>query len=198
MSNVAMANVEEIVTSYRATLSDLLDGVAMEAITAAANALRAARDERRTIFIAGNGGSAATATHFVNDLGKATKRNGTPPLRVIGLSDNLAWLTALANDEGYQRVFSGQMENFAEPGDLLILISCSGSSPNLVEAARWAKEHGVTTLALLGFDGGVLKDQVDLEILVQSPLGLYGPVESAHSVLTDILTTCLIEDRSST
>jgi D-sedoheptulose 7-phosphate isomerase len=192
---VAITDVGEVVSSYRETLGALLDTVAMEDIRAAVDALREARDQRRTIFIAGNGGSSATATHLVNDLGKATKQNGTTALRVIGLSDNTAWLTALANDEGYEHVFSGQLENFAEPGDLLILISCSGSSPNLVNAARWAKERGVKTLALLGFDGGLLKDRVDLKIWVESPLGLYGPVESAHAVLADMLTTCLIQDR---
>lgn len=198
LSTVSMADVADVTNRYLTTLRELLDGVAVDEILSATDALRTARDEGKRIFVAGNGGSAATATHFVNDLGKATKTNGTPPLKVVCLSDNVSWLTALANDEGYERVFSGQLENLAEPGDLLVLISCSGSSPNLVKAAEWATANGVTTLALLGFDGGALKEQVDIKIFVESPSGLYGPVESAHSVLTDILTTCLIEDRSNT
>src|SRR5687767_14978193 len=89
--------------------------------------LRQARDQGATIYICGNGGSAATASHWVNDLGKATKAAERPPMRVMSLSDNVSWLTALANDDGYDRVFAGQLENFARSGDVLIVISASGN-----------------------------------------------------------------------
>ena len=94
--------------------------------------LRRARDQGATIFVAGNGGSAATASHWANDLGKTAKRSGQAPIRVMSLSDNASWITALANDEGYDRVFAGQLENFLRPEDILVVISASGSSPNLV------------------------------------------------------------------
>ncbi len=176
----------------------LMEGVDLAAVTSAVERLRTARDAGRTIFIAGNGGSAATATHLVNDLGKATKRSGQRHLKVMGLSDNVSWLTALANDEGYERVFSGQMENFAEAGDVLIVISASGNSPNLVEAVRFAAEHGMVTIGLLGFDGGVLKDQVDELLWLESEHGAYGIVECGHTVLADIVTACLIHDTAPT
>ena len=101
---------------YLQGFNELLKGIDLDAVARAAEMLRAARDDGANVYIAGNGGSAATATHFANDLGKATKRSGCAPIRVLSLSDNVSWLTALANDEGYERVFSGQLENFAKPG----------------------------------------------------------------------------------
>ena len=91
-----------------------------------------------TIYLAGNGGSAATASHWANDLGKATKCPGAKPIRVVSLSEHVSWMTALANDDGYDRIFAGQLENFAVPGDVLVVFSASGNSPNLVEAVRTA------------------------------------------------------------
>lgn len=185
----------EVARRYLEEFRALLDRIDPASLSRVADHLRSARDRGATIYVAGNGGSAATATHLVNDLGKATKRSGCPPLRVMCLSDNVSWLTALANDEGYERVFAGQLENFARPGDVLIVISCSGSSENLVEAVECAQEREVRTIGILGFDGGVLKDRVDEPVWLESEIGKYGPVESAHSVICDILTTCLIEDR---
>lgn len=183
-----------IADDYLATFRDLLDGIDLDGITRAVERLRNARDRGATIFIVGNGGSAATAAHLVNDLGKATKTSGRPPMRVMCLSDNVSWLTALGNDEGFERVFTGQLENFASPGDVLILISASGNSPNLVDAAGYAREQGVETIGILGFDGGKLKVMVDEVLWLESSIGLYGPVETGHSVICDIITTCLIRD----
>jgi D-sedoheptulose 7-phosphate isomerase len=112
----------------------------------------------------------------------------------MGLSDNASWLTALGNDEGYERVFAGQLENFAEPGDVLIVISASGRSRNLIEAVELARGRGLVTIGLLGFDGGVLKDMVTEALVVESEIGAYGPVETAHALVADIITTCLIRD----
>ena len=157
--------------------------------------LRLARDRGAMVFTAGNGGSAATASHWVNDLGKATRRAGRASFRVIGLADNISWFSALANDEGYERVFSGQLENLAGPGDVLAVISASGNSPNLVRAVEHARANGMVTIGFLGFDGGRLLSMVDEALWVPTPLGAYGLVESLHSVACDIVTCCLIEDR---
>jgi len=113
---------------------------------------------------------------------------------VRGLTDNVPWLTALANDEGYDRVFAGQLENFAGPADVLIVMSASGNSPNLVEAVRLARERGLSTIAFLGFDGGLLKDLVDVPFWLPTERGAYGLVESAHAAFADIITGSLIED----
>jgi D-sedoheptulose 7-phosphate isomerase len=157
--------------------------------------LRVARDTGATVFTAGNGGSAATASHWVNDLGKATRRSGRRPFRVIGLADNISWFSALANDEGYERVFAGQLENLARPDDVLAVISASGNSPNLIRAVDHARDIGMTSIALLGFDGGQLLRRVDEAFWVPTPYGAYGLVESIHSVACDIVTSCLIDDR---
>jgi D-sedoheptulose 7-phosphate isomerase len=112
----------------------------------------------------------------------------------MGLADNVPWLTALANDEGFERVFAGQLENFAQPGDVLIVISASGRSQNLVKAVELATERGLVTVGLVGFDGGVLKDMVTEVLWTESAIGAYGLVESGHALVADIITTCLIQD----
>jgi D-sedoheptulose 7-phosphate isomerase len=187
-------DVKQIASNYLEAFESLLRQVDVEALGRVLRHLHDARDSGATIYVAGNGGSAATASHWVNDLGKGTKRAGSAPMRVMSLSDNVSWLTALANDEGYDRVFSGQLENFALPGDILIVISASGNSPNLVRAVEVARSRGVITMALLGFDGGVLKDQVDEYLWFPTEKGAYGLVESAHSLFCHILTDCLMTD----
>jgi D-sedoheptulose 7-phosphate isomerase len=184
----------KIAARYLRDFSRLLAGVNVDAIARIVGLLRAARDGGGTVYLAGNGGSAATASHWANDLGKATKCSGRGSIRVMCLSDNTPWLTALANDEGYERVFAGQLENFAGPGDVLIVISASGNSPNLVQAVALANERRLATIALLGFDGGVLKERVTQYLWLPTDRGAYGLVESGHAVLCDIVTTCLIED----
>jgi D-sedoheptulose 7-phosphate isomerase len=183
-----------IAADYLRQFADLLERVDLDAVERVVEHLRRVRDSDGTVYVAGNGGSAAIASHWANDLGKATKASSRAYMRVMCLSDNVSWLTALANDEGYDRVFSGQLENFAGPGDLFVAISASGNSSNLIEAVELARERGVVTIALLGFDGGTLKGVVDVHLWLPSELGEYGLVESAHSVLCDILTTCLMQD----
>jgi D-sedoheptulose 7-phosphate isomerase len=185
---------EQLAATYLGDLRAALDSLDVPAILRIVERFRVARDAGRTVFIAGNGGSAATASHWVNDLGKATKRSGRRPIRVMGLSDNVSWVTALANDEGYERVFSGQLENFVEPGDVLAVISASGNSPNVLQAVEAAHAAGAVTVGFVGFDGGKLRDLVDECLWVPTPRGAYGVVESAHTVACDIVTTCLIGD----
>src|SRR6476620_5578385 len=175
-----------------ADLQASLSTLDLAAILRIVERIRVARDAGRTVFIAGNGGSAATASHWVNDLGKATKRSGRTPIRVMSLSDNTSWLSALANDEGYERAFSGQLENFARRDDVLIVLSASGNSPNLVKAVETAKENDLVTVGLLGFDGGALKDMVDEYVLIASAKGAYELVEDAHSAVCHAITRSLI------
>jgi D-sedoheptulose 7-phosphate isomerase len=187
--------VRSITETYLRDFRRILDQIDTADLCAVVKAIRVARDTGGTIFIAGNGGSAATATHWVNDLGKATKVSGRPALRVVSLSDNVSWLTALANDEGYDRVFAGQLENFGSPGDLLIVISASGNSPNLLRAVDTAEACGMGTIGLLGFDGGRLRRRLDHVLWVRTPVGAYGLVETAHTLLADVVTACLVHDR---
>lgn len=184
-----------IVAGYLDDLRELIGRIDIVSVVRVVNLLRDVRDRGGRVFIAGNGGSAAAASHWANDLGKATKASGCAPIRVMSLVDNVPWLTALANDEGYERVFSGQIENFAQPGDVLVVISASGNSPNLLRAVEWAREHATTTVGLLGFDGGALRGLVNEYIWLPTAQGAYQLAEDGHAMLCHMLTTCLMMDR---
>jgi D-sedoheptulose 7-phosphate isomerase len=184
-------HVKRTVTGYLRVFEKLLHEIDLESVSRVVQRLQIACERGAMVYIAGNGGSAATASHWVNDLGKMTESLALPPMRVMSLSDNVSWLTALANDEGYERIFSGQLENFAQAGDVLIVISASGNSPNLVRAVELARNRGVISIGLLGFDGGVLKKMVDECLWLPSEKGAYGLVESGQALLCHILTACL-------
>jgi D-sedoheptulose 7-phosphate isomerase len=187
---------QSVAAEYFRAFEHLLSLINLNTIDQVVQRLNAARDAGETIYVAGNGGSAATASHWVNDLAKATKCTGRPPLRAMCLSDNVSWLTALANDEGYDRIFSGQLENFGRAGDVLIVISASGNSPNLLRAVELARERRMTTIGFLGFDGGALKRLVDESLWLPTERGAYGLVESGHSLLCHVLTECLVRCES--
>jgi D-sedoheptulose 7-phosphate isomerase len=162
-----------------------LEGIDARAVTRAGQALADARLRGGTIFVIGNGGSASTANHFACDLQKATRVDGRGT-RAISLSDNTALLTAWGNDLTFDSVFSEQLRLLAAPGDALVMFSVSGSSPNLMEALSVAEEMHLTTVALLGKDGGRAARRVDHAVIVSSDD--YGWVESAHLVLEHVLT----------
>lgn len=124
--------------------------------------LRQARLERRTVFLCGNGGSAANANHFATDLLFGLEKSPGPIWRVVSLSANVSLLTCLGNDVGYENVFSKQMEATGQRGDLLLAYSGSGNSPNILRALEVARGMGITSLAFLGFDGGKAKTKADL------------------------------------
>lgn len=189
--------LRDAVNASLQAFTDLLSHIDVNAVAHVTERLQTVRDGQRTVFIAGNGGSASTATHWANDLGKATKRSGKAPIRVVSLTDNVAWLTALANDEGYDQVFAGQLDNFAQRGDVLIVISASGNSLNLVRAVELAKQREMVTIGLLGFDGGLLlRGDLDAVVWLPTEIGAYGLVETSHSLVADIITTCLINDKA--
>ena len=162
-----------------------IDAVDVMAVTRAGQALADVRFRGGTIFVAGNGGSASTANHFACDLQKATRIEGRGT-RAISLSDNTALLTAWGNDLSFDSVFAEQLRVMAAPGDALVLFSVSGSSPNLLEALSVARGMKLTTVALLGRDGGRAASMVDHAVVVTSDD--YGWVESAHLVLEHVLT----------
>lgn len=132
------------------------------------------------IWIMGNGGSASTAEHFETDLLFLRKDRNFPKVRAFSLTTNSSAISAIANDINFESVFSRQLERKAVEGDICIIISASGSSPNLIRAARFAKEKGIKTIGLLGFDGGLLNNLVDYRIIVKTEIGKYGPVEDLH------------------
>jgi len=194
----AQSQSRQLAVDFLGDFERLLHQVNLDAVERIFEQLRAARDRGSTVFLAGNGGSAATAAHWVNDLGKGAKESQRAPLRVMSLSDNVSWLTALANDEGYERVFAGQLENFARPRDVLVVLSASGNSPNLLRAVEMARARKMITVGFLGFDGGALKNLVDEVLLLPTRKGAYGLVESGHDLFCHILTACLAADRAET
>jgi len=186
------ATVAATLARHAAAVQESLRILDLAAVERIARRLEAARLRGSTIYAAGNGGSAATAGHWVNDLCKATLHADVRRIRAMCLTDSTPWFTALANDEGYARVFSEQLEAFANPGDVVALLSCSGSSPNLVRAAETASAHGCEVVALLGFDGGKLRTLADDHVLVASPPGAYELVEDVHSAVCHMIVRSLV------
>jgi D-sedoheptulose 7-phosphate isomerase len=137
----------------------------------------------RLVFICGNGGSGANASHLCEDLAKCTLRDfeHQKRLRVLSLTDNVAWIMAVANDISYDRIFVEQLKNLASPGDLLLAISGSGNSPNVLRAVEWARDHEMTTVGITGFGGGRLKALADHSL--HAAVDDMGIVESLHQVV---------------
>ena len=186
------ATVAGTLAEHARAVQDSLAALDLAAVERLARRLEAARLRGATIYVAGNGGSAATAAHWVNDLCKATLHADVRRIRAMCLTDSTPWFTALANDEGYTRVFSEQLEAFANAGDVVALISASGSSPNLVRAAETALAHGCEVVALLGFDGGALRTLADDHVLVPTPAGAYELVEDVHSAVCHMIVRSLV------
>jgi len=178
--------------AYLDYLSGLLCRLDRKAIAAFIEELELARRLQNTVFVVGNGGSAATASHMANDLGVGTHaaERGLP-FRVLALTDNVAAMTAIGNDNGYEYVFVHQLRIHYRPGDMLIAISASGNSPNVVTAAEWVKRQGGKVLGLVGFDGGALKGLCDVLVHAETPKGEYGPVEDVHMIMDHLVYTWL-------
>ncbi|MBI3461621.1 MAG: SIS domain-containing protein [Planctomycetes bacterium] len=172
---------------YLERCSEELARVEPREIEALSDAIYRAYGEGRMVFICGNGGSGANASHFCEDLGKSTLRrdefenDAVKRLKVMSLTDNTPYILAWANDEGYDRIFVEQLKNFASPGDVLIAISGSGNSPNVLRAVEWADQHGLATFGITGYDGGKLRRLARAGVHV--PLDDMGMVESIHLVI---------------
>lgn len=153
--------------------------------------LLAARERSAAIFFIGNGGSAATASHFANDLSIGTNEYDKP-FRAFSLTDNVPILTAIGNDFGYEEIFVRQLRALGKSGDVLIGISASGNSPNLLKAFEYASSIGISTVAITAFDGGKMKELASHGIHVPTDLKEYGPAEDAHLVLDHLVTAYLM------
>ena len=169
------------VGSYFEWVLDVLPRVPQEPIVQCIAVLEEARSQGRRIFMLGNGGSSATASHFVNDMVKSVLQPGRPRFKVSCLSDNVPTMTAYANDVSYESVFSEPLAALAEPGDVVFAISGSGNSPNVLRAMSVAKEMGLHRLGLAGFAGGKLKDMCDTCVVV--PSDSMQVIEDVHLVI---------------
>jgi D-sedoheptulose 7-phosphate isomerase len=190
-----MANPRAFAEDYLSRLRSTLQEMPFDALSEVIGAIERAWVEGRQIFIAGNGGSAALASHMMVDLAKGTLgpsgRTRSRRVRVMALTDNVPLMTAWANDADYSRIFCEPLRNLGSPGDLLVAISASGNSANILLAARTARELGMHVVALTGFGGGELTTLADASFVV--PAKEYGLVEDVHLILNHIVSGYLRE-----
>ena len=170
---------------YKSELIQTLDSLDLAKVHQAIDWMREARDAGRRIFVCGNGGSASTASHFACDMVKGASYNRGSRFRIMALTDSLPTLTAYSNDVGYDCVFREQLMNFAEPGDVVMGISGSGNSPNVLHAIEYANQTGCKTIALTGRDGGKLGPIAQLNI--QAPVPHMGRIEDAHMIVCHMI-----------
>jgi len=181
----------DLIKAYFNEINRALDLMSLEAINEVILVLQEARVNDRQVFTMGNGGSASTASHFVCDLAKNTRIKGLPHFRVMGLADNMALLSAFANDEGYENVFAQQLANVLRPSDVVIGISTSGNSANVIKAIELANTMGAHTIGFTGFDGGQLATIVD--VCVRVPSHRIEQVEDIHLILEHLICTVLCQ-----
>lgn len=179
-------DAHEFSKQYLQNLSTVLQELSLDDWSRVLHRLETALVEHRTVFIVGNGGSAATASHMMNDLMLGVAQQGGRGFRAIALTDNIPAMTATANDLGYHSIFSAPLRALGSAGDLLIAISGSGNSQNVIDAVQVAGEIGMTTIGFLGMGGGKLKSLVDESITV--PSDDYGPIEDVHMILDHLMT----------
>jgi len=160
--------------------------IPVDAVAELIEVLAAALKDRRHVFICGNGGSAATASHFAAGLGKEGSSGRVWKFRVLSLTDNVPWITSLANDREYSAIFVEQLENFAQPGDVLITFSGRGNSANVIRAIEWAQGHGLITVGITGRAGGRLDGMVDHAVCVDS--SHMGHIEEAHFLIQHLVS----------
>jgi D-sedoheptulose 7-phosphate isomerase len=177
---------------YRIQLSKYVSEIKFDEFETLVNLLLQSRRNNAQVLIAGNGGSAATSSHFAIDLGVGTMKLGKLPIKSISLADNLSTITAIANDLDFSKVFEKQIEVLGKPGDLLILISASGNSKNLINALNVAVQKEMKVFTLTGFDGGELKLlSSGSNVHIPSKVGEYGLVEDLHLSICHMATECI-------
>ncbi len=191
MQSVRSADDLSFVAGYQESLRETLATVDMSRVAEAIRWFEETRDAGGSIFVCGNGGSASSASHFVCDMVKGASYSKPSRFRIQALTDSLPTITAYSNDVGYSSVFVEQLRNFARKGDLVMCLSGSGKSPNVVEAARYGRSIGCRTIGLTGFDGGELARQVELNIHADSPH--MGRIEDAHMIVCHTIAYYFIE-----
>jgi D-sedoheptulose 7-phosphate isomerase len=184
--------VREWITDYIRQQKAALDSIPPDAVAELIEVFREAHQHDRQIFVFGNGGSASNSSHFITDLGKGASDKLPSRFRCLSLNDNISWITALGNDYAYEDVFLRQLQNFARPGDLVMTMSVSGNSPNLVKAIDWAVNNGMYTIALVGGKRGRLAQLAQKVIVIDSEH--YGRVEDAHMGICHMVCYAFMEN----
>ena len=185
--------IKPFVTDYLMRLKHILDDIDAEVVSDIIDELELTLVNKSRIYIIGNGGSSATASHMVNDLGAGLRRRDIVNFDVMSLGDNSPVVSAIANDIGYENIFFMQMKGLINPNDIVIAISCSGDSPNIVKAVDYAKDLGCKIIGITGFDGGYLKAISDISFHVNAPKNEYGLVEDVHMILDHIIYSYYIQ-----
>lgn len=183
--------MEKWMKNYVESLNQTLNKMPFDKINDIINVLAKANKENKQIFVFGNGGSAGTSSHFITDLGKGSSDKLKKRFRCMSLNDNAAWMTALGNDYAFEDVFIRQLQNYAQQGDVVMTMSVSGSSPNLVKAFEWAKANGLETVALVGGKKGKLAAIATNVVVIDSQH--YGIVEDAHMVISHLICYAFME-----
>jgi len=191
IDRVYTADPVEFARAYLGYLQTVLQHIDAAEIGRFIRTLLDARERDATIFFIGNGGSAATASHFANDLSIGTNEYDKP-FRAISLTDNVSIITAVSNDFGYEEIFVRQLRSLARSGDVLVGISASGNSPNLLKAFEYASSANIHTVAITAFDGGRMKILADQGIHVPTALKEYGPAEDSHMALDHLVSAYLM------
>lgn len=184
--------MQQWITDYIKAQKAAHDSIPVESVARLTQTLRDALKDDRQIFVFGNGGSAANASHFATDLGKGSSDKLGKRFRVLSLNDNVSWMTALANDYAYEEVFVAQLKNYGKPGDLAIGVSVSGNSPNCVKALEWAKNHGLKTAALVGAKRGRMAELAEQVLVINDTH--YGRVEDAQMGILHLLCYAFMEN----
>lgn len=189
-----MVNIKEFSENYITTLISLLQQIDKNAISEIIDLVELTIEKKSKIYILGNGGSSATASHMVNDLGAGLRRRRIRNFDVISLADNTPVITAIANDIGYDNIFYMQLEGLIKPDDVILAISCSGNSPNIIKAVEYSKSQGCSIIGVTGFNGGKLKEMSNISFHVDAPNGEYGLVEDVHMILDHIVYSYYIHE----
>jgi D-sedoheptulose 7-phosphate isomerase len=184
-------NIAEFSKSYFDYLKDIFDTINLTEIQAFVETILSARESGNTIFFMGNGGSAATASHFANDLAFGSN-DYEKPFKVMSITDNVPVLTALGNDYGYNEIFVRQLKIYGEKDDVLVGISASGNSQNLINAFEYSNSVGIRTVALTAFDGGKMRNITDQGVHVPTEIKEYGPAEDMHMILDHLVSNYLM------
>jgi D-sedoheptulose 7-phosphate isomerase len=180
------------ICNYVSAQKAALDSIPAQAVEQLIKLMRHALQEDRQIFVFGNGGSAANASHFITDLGKGASDKVGRRFRCLSLNDNVSWMTALANDYTYEDIFVRQLENYARPGDVAMALSVSGNSPNVVKALAWARKTGLTTIALVGGKRGEMARMAEHVVVIDSTH--YGRVEDAQMGICHMICYAFMEN----
>lgn len=178
---------EIFIKGYVEKLKDLLDNIDIESISKMIDLFEDTQKNGGVIYVIGNGGSAATASHMANDLNIGLKRRGIRKFNVISLADNCSVGTAISNDIGFENLFYMQLEDVISKKDLLISISCSGNSPNIIKAVNYAKEKDAKIIGCTGFGKSKLRELSDVNFHIDTQKGEYGLVEDMHMILDHII-----------